>query len=504
MHLLKKTNIVVLFSIFILVCFAMLIPQQVLQRQFDEDEFQHVHIAWSLKQGDMLYRNILDHHGFLYAYENCFLWKFLHFPDSIQILFFLRWVNVFFLVGIVVVTFFIAQTIFGKPTAWLSSAFLISSFTFLRKAIEIRPDIQMNFWFLLALLLCLVCARQRKYYYVFACSLCVVIALAYGLKIFIPIMFCGVYFLWVSLYRKTQFNRKLASLFFGCVCLGIVWLVLLLHYTVLPYAVLWRYIVESVPHFLVLFSWPIVPLQFDKTALIFPLFYNQGLCEGMFWFFSGVVLFFEKNNEKRFFAVLVLCNALLLMSINKFAQWYMMAIPLCAVIAAAGMVYICNLKLFFTRKWLVFVVFMPLFVGAGITYYACTHSPKNLDQINFTQYVLQHTQRTARIFTIWNNHGGYMFRQHADALCYANTDWGDPNRITFLKYLICARTPDYVLLQNINPQVSIFLAQYFAPTEYPYFWGPQLRSLPDRNSICIIPESGNFTGLDETILRQKR
>jgi 4-amino-4-deoxy-L-arabinose transferase-like glycosyltransferase len=113
-------------------------------REFDVDEFQHTHTAWSLAQGAVPYRDFFEHHAPLFH-------ELLSFP--------LRWravdgnpakaIN--FLVGarrglwalslgLLFLTGLLARRLSGPRAGVFAAALLASGWIFMEKSLEIRPD----------------------------------------------------------------------------------------------------------------------------------------------------------------------------------------------------------------------------------------------------------------------------------------------------------------------------------------------------------------------------
>jgi hypothetical protein len=118
-------------------------------RYFDQDEFQHTHIAWNMFNGLLPYRDFFEHHGPLYAELNTKILQFLiDTPDSFETLIFLRKTSFLFIALTALFVFLVAKVISqSKTAAFFSAAVFLSWEIVQKKGIEIRPDVLQNlFW----------------------------------------------------------------------------------------------------------------------------------------------------------------------------------------------------------------------------------------------------------------------------------------------------------------------------------------------------------------------
>jgi 4-amino-4-deoxy-L-arabinose transferase-like glycosyltransferase len=134
----------VVIIVFILIAFFLRIP--LLQiRYFDPDEFQHLHSARQIYNGEIPYRDYFDHHT-----------PFLHFilsglypivGEDINILFVARSLMLVFTAVIFYLTFILAKQLYGVDAGLYATLFLSYVLIFLEKTLEIRPDLgAVIFW----------------------------------------------------------------------------------------------------------------------------------------------------------------------------------------------------------------------------------------------------------------------------------------------------------------------------------------------------------------------
>jgi hypothetical protein len=110
-----------------------------LNKEFDHDEFEHVHSAWYVAQGDVPYRDFFQNH-------NPLLW-YLIAPvlrlagDQTGVLLFLRVVMFGVTLMVALTASVIAVVVSGRRLAgWFCFPLLLSSVLFISKSVEIRPD----------------------------------------------------------------------------------------------------------------------------------------------------------------------------------------------------------------------------------------------------------------------------------------------------------------------------------------------------------------------------
>jgi hypothetical protein len=129
------------------------------RRRFDPDELEHLHFAWSVAQGKVPYRDYFDHHT-----------PWLHFllsplfslyrvetstADAAAVLFAARRV-IWLLAGVALaLTFALARHWRGHREAWAATLLLASTWVFLTKTLEVRPDVPATGLMVASLLLAL-------------------------------------------------------------------------------------------------------------------------------------------------------------------------------------------------------------------------------------------------------------------------------------------------------------------------------------------------------------
>lgn len=461
MHLQHKYKKLALsFFLILSIFFIFFLSYLSLHREFDHDEFQHTHIAWSMKEGAQLYKSIGDHHGPLYSIINSTIWKTFKLPDSFFTIFIFRFISLFFLFGIIVLCFFIARTIYDKQTAYLSCLILTSSYTFLHKAMEIRPDTMMTFFWLLGFMFLTKYAKTHKIGHLLICGISYTIAFFLGPKAIIPIMITSICFL---LYTSKHCKDNIYNVF---ILLGFV---IALTGFMVAYIPLAKTFINTT----ILISKEFLlgtSLLLPTPQKHFPLFYRIPLLEINTWGLILVATLFSIKNQKGL-SIGVLISTIIILNLHRYSQWYVMLIPILAITIASGAIYIKDhIKSGFWQKTYISYLLIVFIFGSITTISTLLQYPNNKAQITFTEYVMQNTRRTDQILLIWCNAGGYMFREPPTSLRKVWYGIGEERfpTTTIFKWIDETR-PHYIIAVYYSRWLKDFLEKYYLE-KIPFLW----------------------------------
>jgi hypothetical protein len=135
------------------------------QRNYDPDELQHVHGAYSIAKGLLPYRDYFDHHTpLLHLLLAPFVALFGVETDTARALGFLgfaRGLMWLCTAAILLLTFRLGRRLFGTRGAWLGLALLSGSWLFFDKSLEIRPDVPACALLVASLLFVVRALRER-------------------------------------------------------------------------------------------------------------------------------------------------------------------------------------------------------------------------------------------------------------------------------------------------------------------------------------------------------
>jgi hypothetical protein len=121
---------------------------RLLNKPFNPDELQHLHIAWMIANGDILYRDFWEHHGPLYSLLNGALIYLTDPEPSVRILYLSRFFSAAVIGGVMAITWRLARQLSLSPFgAFLAIAVCSSIYFVQNKGVEMRPDsLQALFW----------------------------------------------------------------------------------------------------------------------------------------------------------------------------------------------------------------------------------------------------------------------------------------------------------------------------------------------------------------------
>ncbi len=158
-----KSTLLILIPLGLIINNIYALYGQIFTRVFVNDEVQHMHIAWNIFQGQLIYRDFFEHHGPLYGLLNGYIFSKLSNPASFDTLLLLRQISLLTTVLMSVVLFFIAKRVTkSKYIAMFSVAIFFMWDIVQRTAIEIRPDLLQNLFWLLAFYLFIKYYRREK------------------------------------------------------------------------------------------------------------------------------------------------------------------------------------------------------------------------------------------------------------------------------------------------------------------------------------------------------
>lgn len=469
----------------ILLCFCFLYIPNTLNKKFDYDEFQHAHIAWTLKEGKILYKDTFDHHGPIYAYLISTLWKMFHFKDQADTLIKMRIISLISLIILLILIYLIAQRVFNSLVGLLTLVIILCNKIFYYKGIEIRPDIiQSIFIYSGIYFLVLIILKSKNKYNYFLVGFFWGFALITNFKTAIIVGGCSLFYLIV--YFKNIKLVNVAETVFGLLIV------------IIP-IYLFFYLNGAFDDFFYYnytFNFKAYFIQNVAVMRIYDLknniFYNMAWI-GLF-FFGAYYLFKNKFNKRiSVFLILISVFFVLLSWLHFYPQWKLALIPLSSIIPGYGFYSVLKkMDKIANLKFLIFFIaflFCHLLtnVSHNKTYNILNKEWNNTEQIEFTNYINNLIYEDENIFIIWNIFGGYIFRPHLLYYWFINENQEKimedilgyellgQNLIDQLekkncKYLILGDEISYLLKSKYNDSYQ-YIINNFKPSErYPYFW----------------------------------
>ncbi|MGR8980714.1 MAG: ArnT family glycosyltransferase [Gammaproteobacteria bacterium] len=342
------------------------------KRKFSHDEFEAVKSAWKLFSGERIYVDFFQHHHpFLYYLLTPL---FSLFGESIAVIQTARLVILLFTFGIFLTTYKIAKLLFNKQVAAVSTLFLFSATMFVKKAIEVRPDVPMTYFGLLSILFLFTYFSSGRLLHLLLSALSLSIAFLFLQKIIFLVFFVHALLLW----RIINGQLKPSQLLIFSVVFMAPWAIYCLFLLLTDQFSQYFF-------FNFTFNFPKLKQHHYQTGTLIAHVTTR---------YNGIVLvnliFFPwtlKNREQSQFALLscaLLVTALLYGT--QYAQYYLYIIPLLSVLAARGWEHLTKLQPGIARLILV------LFLSFSFAVYLNDLMKKQNDrQLAKIDYVLKQT-----------------------------------------------------------------------------------------------------------------
>ncbi|OQW37491.1 MAG: hypothetical protein A4E19_12465 [Nitrospira sp. SG-bin1] len=349
-----------------------------LERSFDHDEFEAIKTAWKIYHGERIYTDFFQHHHPLLYYTMTPLISI--FGDNMSTVFAARILMLGFTLASVAVVYALTSRLYTHQAAVTGVLFLLCITLFVGASIEVRPDVPQTFLGLLSLLF------LYRYFESGHTALLVLSALSMsmGYLFLQKLMILMVMVLAVLIYRVL---RKQLHLF------------VLIQFTVVLLAVWGGYCMYMAQSGQFTQYWF---LNFElNTANLGGNWLRTQLLLDHFKHFNGIVLlcfilglFCAKTQEQRELAVIVVALISFSMAYRtQFAQYYMMALPLVAIIAAGGW------EVLWRRCGIAGpICLVVVLVGATASYVGDIFFHNNRAQIHRINYVLKNTIPTDIIY----------------------------------------------------------------------------------------------------------
>ncbi len=343
-----------------------------LKRGFSHDELEAIHSAWKIHKGEKIYVDFFQHHHPLLYYLLIPVLTII--GENTTSLIAMRILIFLILTMIFIITYFLAKSFFNQKVALISLILLSTTLIFVNRAIEIRPDVPQTLWGISSILFYFLYKQKKKTKYLILSSLSLSLSFLFLQKTIFLIFLLSI--LWVSDLLKKEASFKKAFLYFLIFSVPILLFLstFFLNGTLQQYYQLnWILNTKKIQSFL--------PLAYMGET------YRQN---GLFWAFYvlGLSLFLKRKKDKQLgFLSLGLLISLFFYP-SPYRQYFMMAIPLVAVISAYSIYSIFKKNKIMLFVFLPIVVIFPLFL---LTKQLKTRTnDKRLEKIN---YVLSLTEK---------------------------------------------------------------------------------------------------------------
>ena len=181
-------------------------------RYFDPDEIESLHAAWKILQGGVIYRDFFEHH---HPLSYLLMVPFLAITaEDAAALVWMRLFNLVLVGGILLAAFEVGRRLFDVAAALVGLVLLVSAPIFGAKVIELRPDVLQTFFGLVGLVLLIDHFERRRWYGAVAGGLALGLAFATLQKAAFPVLAVGC-IVGLRVVQKRLSSRDAAALAAG-------------------------------------------------------------------------------------------------------------------------------------------------------------------------------------------------------------------------------------------------------------------------------------------------
>ena len=367
-------------------------------RYYDTDELQHLHAAWCVSQGQLIYRDFFEHHGpllpLILAHAVSRIASPIHALSFSRGFMLLGWA---FLIGI---TCRMAEQSWKNGSRWIL-LFLFSFSTFSIKALELRPDVPAACFLMIALW---ILSRPLDVQRAFILGACAALGTLFTPKIIYPLAGAVLAAAW--LFRR-ETGRKQAG-HAAAAALGLL----------LPWGITVFYFwTKGGLRPLYQCFW-VFNAHFRGTFSVFPFLMDSLRQNPMLWLLAAVGFVMAPGS-------CVLRGALVGWGFGLwrlpvvYPQYYLFAAPALAYLAAAACeTLLPKLKAGTPRTAAVLVIVAGLLPGfaAQIRDFRVSNQP----QVEEIRCVMERTSPQDKVFDVWT--GIPVYRPHAWYFWFLHTE----------------------------------------------------------------------------------
>ncbi|MFC1768540.1 ArnT family glycosyltransferase [Nanoarchaeota archaeon] len=418
--MLKRSNILTYIFLAIILINLTFMLFRIYNNQFDHDELQHMHITWHVLNGKTIYGDFFDNHGPVYPFINVIIWKILNLSPEFDTLFIFRLTSFIYILIILFLTYKIGENLFSRTVGFAASAILSSLFFFQEKAIEMRPDVIQNVFWLLGLYLILKFFEKRNKIYEMVSGALFALAFFTNTKSLVgPAVVISFLFLYPLLIKenlKEEFKRVLN------ICLGFLsTTVLFLIYLLISGTIKQFFSSNFLINFYMLDIYKVGEFQNDLL-----ISYSKALYEHQLSFLAlfaiGIIIISYKiykdpiKEKKIYLFYLVTVATTLMIFLKSYNQIFIIFLPLNSVIASYALIRIIKKMDKSKILHIIGTLLILSLVFVGLILYSYDKTPLEPKetltfQKEFTTFVLKDLERSDKILFSWSNCGGYMFNE---------------------------------------------------------------------------------------------
>lgn len=513
-------------TLILLILLAFIVRLQLLEiRDFDEDEFQHLHSAYSIYRGMIPYRDYSEYHT---PWIHFILrWIYPIWGEDVTAIFMARRLMLVFTGGVLYLTYRLGKVLHSTDAGLLGALFLSYTVMFLEKTLEIRPDTAAVAFWLLALL-CFVkgIREQRSCWYLFA-GLAMGSSIMFTQKSLFAFAGLGLALLWSYLDRRLEVafrqNLRLTGMFviglalpIGITCLYFLayrglyefinfnFLMTLRWKENIPYNYMLQYIRQNLfisalgCSGLLFATFRLVRQQCVRQGEFVPVISTFMLIVGLYLIPVPYRQYYQLFLPllSLFAAILILQladtlnrAALILLRRDAYRRWWLLPIALYLFVTVWGMLWMIRYAhitsaalLFGIACTVLAVVLSPRRMRYALLVFICgtlvqpfnqmmnTFSEGNRWQLSQIRYILDHSEAKDTVLDGWSGYG--VFRPHAYFYFFLND-----GMLTMLNArqkgqdVIDAleRQPTKFIIydafvRSLNPEVQTYIQEHYRAT----------------------------------------
>ncbi len=387
---------------------------QTTSRFFANDEIQHSHIAWNLSQGLLLYKDFFEHHGPLYALINGLI--FSNLSTSFENLLLLRLISLIFTILIAIVIFLIAQEINQSKLVAIYSVAIFFSWDIIQKAaIEIRPDLIQNFFWLLGFYLFIKFYKTDQAWLMYLCGAALGIAIGFNFKALAYDLILIGFALIDSIYSRNKKTMK-GLLFLGLGFFTVIMIICSYFYT--------QNTLTELIYYTTIFNLGCInnngAIETARGLHLYAFLTLDSILS--FWFLLGLNFISLKSRPM---TLMLLCITLGLYGAfnGLYPHNCLSFLPFVSIIVAISLNHILLKTLIHNKtiytNWVIVLLVLCICFGTAMENwltYPKTKETKFIETQNNINWILTRVPRSETITTLWSDCGGNVF--NADSRFY--------------------------------------------------------------------------------------
>jgi hypothetical protein len=421
-----KKHFIKLFSLFICIENFFQIFLKIFTQFFNEDEFQHTHIAWNQNQGLTLYKDFFEHHGPLYSLLNKYIFSLLENPASFDTLILLRIISFFTALVIVFLVYLVAKNYnqdnsnFAYITIAVFSLWTSTQMTLL----QIRPDNIQTVFMLLGFLMLFIGFKKGAIVSNLLSGFCFALMLITNFKtliIAIPLLI----FLLLYIANKKDFTLVKS---FSYLTLGLVSCLAITSFYFIKIDAL-----KDLLHYNFLYNIEIIKIRVISKTAIASMVYSFIETNLVLSIMVIIGCFYKaKSNFKKILIIGSIIAALVPCIKGFHIHYYIIFLPFCSILVANCFEFLLKKD---SKPWKIFFYILISYLLINNFIYRDNTIDHELfiEQKSLINYVLENHGRNEKAYTDGNKCPVYVFNIDQDTYCWSDLEYtNDLNAITFL------------------------------------------------------------------------